>query len=217
MRRSFSSRTSESSAIDHRHTKRPRGVLVVTRYVDARYVTSVDSDRPLGGTQIAVMRAAVILGLPAFVASHGSLVHPRPRNSIDHLVGVNTQGAPSDRSPPSPTPEPDALCFSRGARPRGSAAALCRVEGAELCRLRGGACVRCRLRQYHGREVRERPGVVLLLAGPLALASARLPVLPGEPLQRSGSRRAALSAARRAIICRAAARPICASPAKSPR
>lgn len=27
----------------------------------------------------------------ALVAGHGSLVYPRPRNSIDYLVGVNAQ------------------------------------------------------------------------------------------------------------------------------
>ena len=40
--------------------------------------------------------------------------------------------------------------------------------------------MRCRLRQHHGREVRERPGVLLLLPGPLARLAARPPVSPAS-------------------------------------
>lgn len=41
---------------------------------------------------IGVCVIGVIVGvLPWRVQAHGSLVHPRPRNSIDYLVGVNTQ------------------------------------------------------------------------------------------------------------------------------
>ena len=45
-----------------------------------------------GASSIVLCVVGVIVGvLPWRVQAHGSLVHPRPRNSIDYLVGVNTQ------------------------------------------------------------------------------------------------------------------------------
>ena len=37
------------------------------------------------------LRALIGAALAASASAHGSLVHPRPRNSIDYLAGVNTQ------------------------------------------------------------------------------------------------------------------------------
>jgi hypothetical protein len=38
-----------------------------------------------------MLRPAAAASVLAIAAAHGSMVTPRPRNSIDHLVKVNTQ------------------------------------------------------------------------------------------------------------------------------
>ena len=43
------------------------------------------------GTTMLLLRASAFAAVVAVAASHGSLVTPRPRNSIDFRVGVNTE------------------------------------------------------------------------------------------------------------------------------
>jgi hypothetical protein len=44
-----------------------------------------------GMSAVVVMTLTILYVVPGSVEGHGSLVHPRPRNSIDYLAGVNTQ------------------------------------------------------------------------------------------------------------------------------
>lgn len=45
-----------------------------------------------------VLRVCATFSTLAFAAAHGSLVHPRPRNSIDYLVNVWPPAPPRGRA-----------------------------------------------------------------------------------------------------------------------